>query len=112
MKKLLLLILPLLVSCLTFSMSLSAETLKTNDPNKYLKNYVCKNNTATYNAVNKSGRYWRYIEFVIYDADGDPIDNFSKSMGLIKPMSGKKDSFYGCNRLQNVRYTATVKDWL
>ena len=110
MKKLLLLILPLLVSCLTFSMSLSAETLKTNDPKVYLKNYICKNNTATYNAVNKSDQYLRSLDFVIYDADGDPIDNFSTSMS-IKPMSGKKDSFSGCNRLQNVRFTATVRGW-
>jgi len=107
MKKLLLLILPLLVSCLTFSMSLSAETLKTNDPKKYLKNYICKNNKATYNAVNKSSEYWLRLYFKIYDADGDPVDNFSWSIG-VSANSGKKDYSHGCNKLKNVRYSATA----
>ena len=71
MKKILVLL------CLICSMSVSAETLKTDNPNLYLKNYTCDSKGDTsFNAVNKSKGIWKAIKFFIYDSDGDPIDNF------------------------------------
>ena len=67
----------LVLLCLIGSMSVSAETIKTDNPNRYLKNYTCgSNGWASFNAVNKTDRYWKYIHFTIYDSDNDPINNF------------------------------------
>jgi len=97
----------LFVVCLVYSMSLSAETLKTDNSNRYLKNYNCNNNgNASFNAVNKSSKYWTKILFKIYDADGDPVDNFEWYI-RVGPNNGEKLWRGGCNKLKNVRYTAT-----
>ena len=114
MKKLLLLILPLLVSCLTFSMSLSAETLKTDNPNRYLKNYVClSDGWAEFNAINKTDNKWKGIRFTIYDSDGDPVDNF-RWMLYVAANSGKKmtegnSKSISCKKLIGVKYR--VQTW-
>ena len=84
MKKILVLL------CLICSMSVSAETFKTDNPNRYLKNYTCgSNGYASFNAVNKTDSYWQGIRFVIYDSDNDPIENFSWSIN-VKSNSGQK----------------------
>ena len=84
MKKILVLL------CLIGSMSVSAETLKTDNPNRYLKNFTCDSKGyASFNAVNKTDSYWGGIIFNIYDSDNDPIDNFRWSIN-VKGNSGQK----------------------
>ena len=77
MKKILILL------CLICSMSASAEILKTDNPNRYLKNYVCGDyGVASFNAVNKSKDFWNSIMFTLFDSDGDPIDNMSWTINV------------------------------
>ena len=107
MKKILVLL------CLICSMSASAETLKTDNPNLYLKNYVCgSDGYATFNAVNKTNKRWTAIKFHIYDSDGDPVDNFRWTL-YVSANSGKKmkggrfDN--SCKKLKGVKYK--VQTW-
>ena len=102
----------LLIFCLIFTMPASSETLKTNHPSFYLKNYICaKNGEATFNAVNKSSYKWMTIHFDIYDSDGDPIDSFKWLISL-EAQSGEKMTRGGalrdCNLLNNNTYKANV----
>ena len=65
------------------SMSVSAEILKTDNPNRYLKNYVCGDDgSASFNAVNKTKSTWSSIMFTLFDSDGDPIDNMSWTINV------------------------------
>ena len=91
-------------------MSVSSETLKTDNPNRYLKNYECESASglAYFNAVNKTEEYWNYIRFTIYDSDGDPIDSFHWVIS-INSNSGKRMTEGGlhrnaCTKLQGVKY--------
>ena len=56
MKKILILL------CLICSMSASAETLKTDNPNRYLKNYVeeCELLPMDYNEKPECAPYWEH----------------------------------------------------
>ena len=99
MKKILVLL------CLICSMSVSADTLKTDNPNRYLKNFTCDSKGyASFNAVNKTDSYWGGIIFNIYDSDNDPIDNFRWSIN-VKGNSGQK-LYKGpsCNQLVGNKY--------
>ena len=107
MKKILVLL------CLICSMSASAETLKTDNPNRYLKNYVCgADGKATFSAVNKTNKQWVGIKFHIYDSDDDPVDNFYWIL-KIAPNSGKKKKAgrfdNSCKKLKGVKYK--VQTW-
>ena len=108
MKKILVLL------CLFGSVSVSAKTLKTDNPNLYLKNYSCMGSgMAEFNAVNKTNKTWSAIKFTIYDSDGDPVDNFAWAL-IVSPNSGKKlrvgdyDSL-SCNKLFGAKYR--VQTW-
>jgi len=91
MKKILVLL------CLIGSMSVSAETLKTDNPNRYLKNYTCGSaGYASFNAVNKTDSYWKGIRFIIYDSDNDPINNFNWSIH-VRGNSGERFTNSGPN---------------
>ncbi|MDC0114688.1 hypothetical protein OAH83_00245 [Methylophilaceae bacterium] len=103
----------LVMFCLICSMSVSAETLNTDNPNRYLKNYTCnESGYAHYNAVNKTDTRWSQINFYIYDSDGDPIDNFQWNLS-VGPNSGEKMVSGGlgesCKKLIGVKYK--VKAW-
>ena len=77
------------------SMSVSAETIKTDNPNRYLKNYVCgADGYAKFNVVNKTNKKWSAIKFDIYDSDGDPVDNFKWYL-YVNANSGKKQRVGG-----------------
>ena len=91
MKKILVLL------CLICSMSVSADTLKTDNPNRYLKNFTCDSKGyASFNAVNKTDSYWGGIIFNIYDSDNDPINNFYWSLH-VRGNSGVRFSNIGGN---------------
>jgi len=92
---------------LIISISLSAKTIQTNDPNKYLKNYKCTENKATFNAVNKSKKYWGGLKFIAYDADGDPIHNFRWSIGL-SPGEGSFGSGWNCDWIRPGLYKVRI----
>ena len=105
MKKILVLL------CLICSMSVSAETLKTDNPNRYLKNYTCGSaGYASFNAVNKTDSYWKGIRFIIYDSDGDPIDNFSWIVG-VPGNSGERLKNRGGNCKQLGKYKNNRKTY-
>jgi len=100
MKKILVLL------CLICSMSVSAETLKTDNPNRYLKNYTCgSDGYASFNAVNKTDSYWGGIQFIIYDSDNDPINNFRWMLG-VAGNSGERFNYGGryCKQLIGNKY--------
>ena len=100
MKKILVLL------CLIGSMSVSAETIKTDNPNRYLKNYSCNSyGQASFNAVNKTDSYWKGIRFIIYDSDNDPIDNFRWFIN-VPSNSGKtlKNRGRNCKQLIGNKY--------
>ena len=101
MKKILVLL------CLIGSMSVSAETLKTDNPNRYLKNYTCgSNGWASFNAVNKTDRYWKYIHFTIYDSDNDPIENFEWSVSVVGNSGQRREERgHKCKKLIGNKYT-------
>ena len=108
MKKILVLL------CLFGSVSVSAKTLKTDNPNLYLKNYSCMGSgMAEFNAVNKTNKTWSAIKFTIYDSDGDPVDNFKWDI-YVNANSGKKQKRGGfaensCKKLIGVKYR--VQTW-
>ena len=108
MKKILVLL------CLFGSVSVSAETLKTDRVSRYLKNYVCSaDGYAKFNAVNKADKKWYVIKFTIYDSDGDPVDNFEWDI-YVNANSGKKQKRGGfaensCKKLIGVKYS--VETW-
>ena len=100
MKKILVLL------CLICSMSVSADTLKTDNPNRYLKNFTCDSKEyASFNAVNKTDSYWGGIIFNIYDSDNDPIDNFRWVIG-VAGNSGKstREWLPSCKQLIGNKY--------
>ena len=81
-----------------------AETISTDDSNKYLKNFECNNNLATFNAVNKTNDFWHAIEFTFYDIDNDPVDN--ERWGLnVNPRSGDKGHITtNCSKFKKYKY--------
>jgi len=87
-------------------MSVSAETFKTDNPNRYLKNYTCgSDGRASFNAVNKTDSTWNGIYFTIYDSDNDPIDNFYWSI-RVSGNSGERFNNEGrsCKQLIGNKY--------
>ena len=84
MKKILVLV------CLFSSMALYAETLKTDNPNRYFKNFICHaNGNYTSNLVNKTNKFWHDAVIDVIDSDGDPID-FLVWATIVSANSGKK----------------------
>ena len=125
MKKILVLV------CLFSSMALYAETLKTDNPNRYFKNFVCHSDGKfTANIVNKTNKGWMETYITVIDSDGDPIDTLRWDIP-VNSNSGKKVIYeeggftssspqrltFSCSRLFNnktkslYRHEITTKDW-
>ncbi|MBT6325951.1 MAG: hypothetical protein HOJ35_08275 [Bdellovibrionales bacterium] len=106
MKKILVLV------CLISSMTVSAETIRTDNPNRYLKNYICNkaNGWASFNAVNKTNTIWRAIKFIIYDSDDDPVDAVVWEL-YVNPQEGREIfidvwNLNSCKKLTGAKYHA------
>ena len=125
MKKILVLV------CLFSSMALYAETLKTDNPNRYFKNFVCHSDGKfTANIVNKTNKGWMETYITVIDSDGDPIDtlrwdipvNSNSGIKVIYEEGGfvsvsHRRITFSCSRLFNnktkslYRHEITTKDW-
>ena len=96
----------ILIFILIPNLLLSADKYQTNVPNVYIKNFQCSGSYVTFNLVNKSSQTIRNVDLVIFDSDGDPIDEKSPSFVYVEANSGKRISIVapGCSNFNRVGF--------
>ena len=87
-----------------------AQTINTDNPNVYLKNFTCDGDYATFNVVNKSSKSLKGIRFDFFDQDGDPIDNLNWDL-IVASGVGEKFGKYGCGPMTKYKFITKTYYW-
>ena len=95
-----------LIALLIFSTTaFSEDKYATNDPEVFIKNFICSGGKTTFNVVNKSQRYVYRVNLNLFDKDGDPINKIAIAYGIDKASGREFSISLQCEKIQRIGFS-------